>query len=984
MAPARKKSKPNTDAPIEQQQQPEPSESSQPAQQKQQAVETPTKPKPLDTSKATTPSTQQSPRPGSWYNGGSWRAKASPVAQIARESISVAKGATSESSVEASRRPSQSVSKSLRGSRKSIPLAAEATRVHATSDASDKSRPRLPSEEKLKGVDGASVTKEPKEEVKEPAVVAVAEPAPLPPEPQPMDANKDAESVRSADTQAAQAQNASWFGWWSRPDGYDGSDGERMKEDIKRRELVTEEASHTPLPGTPVEEHSDMQKDGSADSGTAKVAEIGKDTTASPTAQWEGLQPEMSTNNRSSRSWFGLWSSAQNEQAAAEAQEASKKSDKQDQQAPAEIQPSKPDGKADQAPEITVSVEPASTEQGKQSDEPAKKDAKEIEERPKSSGWAFWSSSRAESEQAPTPGGTQKEVGELAVADTPSQSHPEAAQFNEQRDQQQQPESAVKRTGSLLKPNRGRQDKVKDSPASSSAPSLSPAGSKPQTPAVSQIPTPADTPPRDDSEAPKAVQRGKLPQLRPNLILPSFQDTYPQAPSPGYLERLSSYLAQSLRIAPPEVSANHIYRVSPSPVKVKKAIAIGVHGFFPAPLIQRVLGQPTGTSIRFANYAAASVKMWCQENQPDVKDVDIEKVALEGEGFIADRVTTLWKLLLNWMGQLRQADFILFACHSQGVPVTFMLLAKLIQLGCLSPNVKIGLCAMAGINLGPFTEYKSRLWGGSASELFEFCNSESKVSKSYVEALDICLRHGVRVTFIGSLDDQLVSLESSLYAPLSHPYVSRAVFIDGRLHAPNFLTHLVVFALKLRNLGISDHGLLRELSTPLAGSLVGGEGHSRVYDDPAVYRLAVDFALETTDVTPSTAPPTTTAASSLLSQDKDRERSVHAAKRASLSGYPTTIANANSMRRGSVPATSQIPGVAPIIAHYEPPQTGANVNPFYLPWAVRGMLSEDAVKKDGSLSAEVQDLVKEFEEWKPSSKVLKDVRWRLEGVKSML
>ena len=49
------------------------------------------------------------------------------------------------------------------------------------------------------------------------------------------------------------------------------------------------------------------------------------------------------------------------------------------------------------------------------------------------------------------------------------------------------------------------------------------------------------------------------------------------------------------------------------------------------------------------------------------------------------------------------------------------------------------------------------------------------------------------------------------------------------------LSHLVGFALKLRNLGISDHGLIRELSTPLAGSLYSGEGHSRIYDDSAVY-----------------------------------------------------------------------------------------------------------------------------------------------------
>jgi hypothetical protein len=50
------------------------------------------------------------------------------------------------------------------------------------------------------------------------------------------------------------------------------------------------------------------------------------------------------------------------------------------------------------------------------------------------------------------------------------------------------------------------------------------------------------------------------------------------------------------------------------------------------------------------------------------------------------------------------------------------------------------------------------------------------------------------------------------------------------------LSHLVGFVLKLRNLGISDHGLIRELSSPLAGSLYTGEGHSRLYDDEAVYR----------------------------------------------------------------------------------------------------------------------------------------------------
>lgn len=57
----------------------------------------------------------------------------------------------------------------------------------------------------------------------------------------------------------------------------------------------------------------------------------------------------------------------------------------------------------------------------------------------------------------------------------------------------------------------------------------------------------------------------------------------------------------------------------------------------------------------------------------------------------------------------------------------------------------------------------------------------------------------------------------------------------GRTNRKCSLTHLVGFALKLRNLGISDHGLIRELSTPLAGSLYTGEGHSKIYEDDAVY-----------------------------------------------------------------------------------------------------------------------------------------------------
>ena len=156
---------------------------------------------------------------------------------------------------------------------------------------------------------------------------------------------------------------------------------------------------------------------------------------------------------------------------------------------------------------------------------------------------------------------------------------------------------------------------------------------------------------------------------------------------------------------------------------------------------------------------------------------------------------------------------------------------------------------------------------------------------------------------------------------ISHPYIYRAVFIDGRVHAPDFLTHLVGLVLRIRNIGLSDHGLIKELSSPLAGSLYSGEGHSRIYDDESVYYLAVEHALETTSV-------------GNVPLQMQRESSIH------------------------------------------------SQNPYILPFAMRGLLEEEYIRTE--LHGEVTQLLNQFDDWKPSSKVLKDVKFRLEGVRSKL
>ncbi|PVH89968.1 hypothetical protein DL98DRAFT_508190 [Cadophora sp. DSE1049] len=491
------------------------------------------------------------------------------------------------------------------------------------------------------------------------------------------------------------------------------------------------------------------------------------------------------------------------------------------------------------------------------------------------SSWAFWSTEPAKKPiKLPE---TAVEPGELAVAGEASETKPEPAKT-----------ATVKESKKAKSSKRGR-------PQSTEVDETALKAAQAESSKATSSPSPAP---------------GK--QVPPNLLIPSVRSTYRLVENPSILQQITRLILHGH-----QQPVKHVFLTKEAP-KIKKALAIGIHGLFPAPLLRTVIGQPTGTSIRFANHASDAIRRWADKNGS--LDCEIEKVALEGEGKIAERVDNLWKLLLNWIDHVRKADFVLIACHSQGVPVAVMLVAKLVEFGVVTSG-KIGICAMAGVSLGPFADYKSRLFSGSAGELFEFANPESAVSKRYEDSLKVAVKYGVRITYCGSIDDQLVSMESSIFSTVSHPYIFRAVFVDGRIHAPDFLSHLVGFALKLRNLGVSDHGLIRELSAPLAGSLYTGEGHSRLYDDGNVYDLAVEYALETTSV-------------------------------------------------GDVPLD---------IKKYEIP---TNANPYVLPWIMRGLLEEDFVKTE--LDQETTQLLKQFDDWKPATKVLKDVKYRLEAVRSKL
>lgn len=341
----------------------------------------------------------------------------------------------------------------------------------------------------------------------------------------------------------------------------------------------------------------------------------------------------------------------------------------------------------------------------------------------KSSGWSFWS----------------KDSSKDAAPDKPQEV--EAVEATVTSDASTRPASLEPSTDTDVNVTKKGSLKVKSSK-----------DSRASAIEATSTPMPPVEPKPVDATASKQLQK-----ILPNQVLPKFEDTYAMEESPTLLQSLGRLLHYTKGR-----EHNHVVRIK-EPPRIKRALAIGVHGYFPAPLIRSVLGQPTGTSIRFSNMAAEAIRKYTAHHG---YTCDIEKIALEGEGRIVERVDLLWKLLLNWMEEIRKADFILVACHSQGVPVSIMLVAKLISFGCVNAS-RVGVCAMAGVNMGPFSAYRSRWISGSAGELFEFELPFSKVSKEYEAALKRALDFGVRISYIGSIDDQLVSLEvPSSYMPL--------------------------------------------------------------------------------------------------------------------------------------------------------------------------------------------------------------------------
>ncbi|GJJ13969.1 hypothetical protein Clacol_008226 [Clathrus columnatus] len=460
-----------------------------------------------------------------------------------------------------------------------------------------------------------------------------------------------------------------------------------------------------------------------------------------------------------------------------------------------------------------------------------------------------------------------------------------------------------------------------------------------------------------------------------NLVLPTFEDAFCNPPrstplprEESTLHRTVNYVAKMLfrgdatakgkgkgkekePLGQELPKAWSVLGEDPKKVleKVKRVVVIGIHGWFPRAFVRQVLGEPTGTSEKFAMMLERTVKEFFDEYGVTLDK--ITKIVLQGEGTVAQRVNK-WVLVFSsktfvgerqsadvtyslfqeylshedWVNDLQTADAILFGTHSQGSIVTTQLVDRLINEGhirtpnssLLSPvsaTQRVGVLALCGVHNGPLLYLNTSSFVNPYIQYFESAAAQNRL---------------------------LLRLMSDYLCDSTHPLILRALYIDGdAYHSSDFLSNLLVLLFKIRNAGLHDNGLIAHLSEATAGSLTG-LGHSTAYEEPASYkfvefffivlyhcyytdpdaRLAVRFLFETSD---------------LIGSDLDLV--------------------------------------------IEPFTARAARNDYEIPWVLRDLIANPDVA--ALFASDFSGLRSAFDDWHPRTTVLRDIRRKLEPIRRL-
>ena len=458
---------------------------------------------------------------------GNWRGKASAIAEIARESISK----DSHSANSSPKTPKQRLTQTLRRPSKSSPSAASMTKVHVISSHSDEA----PHSSELKPPAELQAAQETSKEGADIDEMKAA-----------TDGTSDEATKEASDFNIAKASPiintaSSWRGWLSRArnESLDqpktAATEDKIAEETKKAEILQPKQSEIP---------SDTKVMGDQIAQKPVEAQQDSDSTINEP------QPEaVSAKTQSRSSWFGLWGLQPQPGAQDPGVQGAPKADT--------VVPSESSVSA--TPETSRSEAPGALQSQQQ----------RIAERPASSSWAFWSREKPQSKYQDEK--KDLEVGEMAVANTSTQSNPERAEISS--------------TSQMPAPAPSQDPKSKKRERPRSAETLASASSKRTAHEKQETRQEAVEAPHMRESSLKAtteqLTKQRIKQSPPNLILPSFDNTYQLSNQPSYWQQISRVIVGN------NSHKNRHLSKSSTPHRIRKALVIGVHGYFPAPLLQK-------------------------------------------------------------------------------------------------------------------------------------------------------------------------------------------------------------------------------------------------------------------------------------------------------------------------------------------------------------------------------------------------------------
>ena len=401
---------------------------------------------------------------------------------------------------------------------------------------------------------------------------------------------------------------------------------------------------------------------------------------------------------------------------------------------------------------------------------------------------------------------------------------------------------------------------VEERPAQPSVASSSEAVSQNQT---ATIPPPASVTSVSSASSPKAASPVSIassasfsPFSLPAALLSSvsswlFRPTPPQPTDPTTTPTAATPPPSPPPPPPPP---------PPYAATLQRVVIIGVHGWS---LFGGMLGdKPLLVSSRFCYYIQHALLRYMRTLSPcgSRPPLHITCIPLYGHGRVEDRVSMYVESQLpQYADELRQADHVIIACHSQGCMVTSSLLALLLLTAnpplTLPAPPHISILMLAGLHHGPFPDLPTDMYPPT-KELLSYSHFHSTHSQLHIERMHRLLAAGVRVLLVGSVHDAVVPLYSSLGQLLGRSSnLLRAMYVDYQHYQPDFLYSFLSLALYLANRppttnqqsvgSAAGSDVLTHLSGFLRGSLLekAGGAHSAMHRLVDVYGLAVEWAM---------------------------------------------------------------------------------------------------------------------------------------------